>query len=147
MVALDSVEALPGLGLEGDRYAAGTGTFSPHPRKADFEVTLIEQERIEEYAATAVHPFTAESARRNLVTAGVDLNALVGREFRIGGVVLRGIRLCEPCNYLAKITHPDVLRGLVHRGGLRAQIVSGGRMRRGDPLEVLHPPASPPSGP
>jgi len=137
MVALDSVEALPGLGLEGDRYAAGTGTFSPHPRKADFEVTLIEQERIAEYAATAVHPFTAESARRNLVTAGVDLNALVGREFRIGGVVLRGIRLCEPCNYLAKITHPDVLRGLVHRGGLRAQIVTGGLLHRGDFLEPL----------
>ena len=137
MVALDSVEALPGLGLEGDRYAAGTGTFSPHPRKADFEVTLIEQERIEEYAATAVHPFTAESARRNLVTAGVDLNALVGREFRIGEVVLRGIRLCEPCNYLAKITHPDVLRGLVHRGGLRARIVTGGLLQRGDFLEPL----------
>ena len=71
------------------------------------------------------------------MTEGVDLNALVGREFRIGAVMLRGIRLCEPCAYLAKISFPETLRGLVHKGGLRAQIVSAGTIRVGDPVTAI----------
>ena len=78
-------------------------------------------------------------ARRNLVTEGADLNALVGRTFEIGEVVLRGIRLCEPCNYLAKTTYPETLVGLVHRGGLRAQIVRGGVLRVGDAVRPVAP--------
>jgi MOSC domain-containing protein YiiM len=78
------------------------------------------------------------------VTAGVDLNALVGRDFRVGEVLIRGIRLCEPCGYLARQTSPEVLRGLLHRGGLRAQILSEGDIRVGDPLVEVPPgPADP----
>jgi MOSC domain-containing protein YiiM len=134
MVSQQSVRAVPGRGLEGDRYFSGAGTFSPNPGKPDYEVTLIQQEHIEAFATQSGLPLTAHDARRNIVTRGVDLNALVGREFRIGSVAIRGIRLCEPCNYLAKATFPEVLQGLVHKGGLRAQILSEGEIRIGDSL-------------
>jgi MOSC domain-containing protein YiiM len=127
-----SAMALPGRGLEGDRYALGTGTFSKHPQVPDGELTLIQQEHIDAFAAESGIAFTAVEARRNIVTVGIDLNALVGREFTIGSVTIRGLRLCEPCNYLAKQTAPEVLRGLVHKGGLRAQILTAGEIRVGD---------------
>lgn len=130
------VRAVPGKGIEGDRYFTGTGTFSPHPQKPDFEITLIEQEKIAAFARESGLPFTAAHARRNLVTEEVDLNALAGREFLVGEVRLRGIRLCEPCSYLAKTTFPETLKGLVHKGGLRAQILTAGRIRVGDAVVV-----------
>ena len=129
--------AVPGRGLEGDRYFSGIGTFSPTPQKPDFEVTLIEQEKIEAFAHETGLPFTADQARRNIVTEGVDLNALVGREFLVGSVRLRGIRLCEPCAYLAKTSFPETLKGLVHKAGLRAQILSGGVIRAGDSISSM----------
>ena len=134
MQPVAEVRAVPGRGLEGDRYYEGRGTFSPQPQKPDFELTLVEEERIEAFAREFDLDFTAAHARRNVVTRGVDLNALVGREFRIGGVRVRGVRLCEPCNYLAKTTHPETLRGLVHKGGLRAQILSAGTIKTGDAI-------------
>jgi MOSC domain-containing protein YiiM len=139
MEALPNVRAVPGKGLEGDRYYAGVGTFSPQSPKPDYELTLIESEKVSAFAASFGLAFTARDARRNLVTEGVDLNSLVGREFSIGEVRIRGIRLCEPCNYLAKLTSPDILRGLVHQGGLRAQILSTGTLNTGDSI-VIHPP-------
>ncbi len=143
-VALQSVRAVPGRGLEGDRYFSGTGTFSPNPRRPDFEVTLIQREHVEAFAAESGLAFAPGDARRNLVTIGIDLNALVGREFRVGEVRIRGLRLCEPCSTLAKRTSPEVLRGLVHRGGLRAQILTEGVIRVGDPVVESPPTASPP---
>lgn len=134
MEAREEALAVPGKGLGGDRYFEGTGTFSPQERKPDYELTLIEQEKIEEFAKVSGLAFTAFDARRNVVTEGVDLNALVGREFMIGSVRIRGIRLCEPCNYLAKLTSRQVLRGLVHKGGLRAQILTEGRIQREDEI-------------
>jgi MOSC domain-containing protein YiiM len=131
------VRAVPGKGLEGDRYFVGTGTFSPHPHKPDFEITLIEKEKIEAFARETGLPFTAFHARRNLVTEGVDLNALAGKEFLVGEVRIRGIRLCEPCSYLAKATFPETLRGLVHKGGLRAEIVTEGFIRVNDVIVSL----------
>jgi MOSC domain-containing protein YiiM len=133
-VSVQGIRAVPGRGLEGDRYFNGTGTFSPHPQKPDFEVTLIQREHIDSFASETGVPFSPRDARRNLVTTGVDLNTLVGREFWAGAVLMRGIRLCEPCNYLAKRTTPEVLRGLLHKGGLRAQILCGGEIRVGDAL-------------
>jgi MOSC domain-containing protein YiiM len=137
MVSQPEGRALPGRGLEGDRYCSGKGTFSPDPQQPDFEITLIENEKIDEFAARSGLPFTASQARRNLVTEGVDLNSLVGREFLVGVVRLRGIRLCEPCSYLARTTFPETLRGLVHKGGLRAQILTGGAIRVGDAVVEL----------
>jgi len=143
MVPQSSIRAIPGRGLMGDRYFLGTGTFSPQPQKPDFEITLIQQEHIAAFAALSGLPFTAREARRNLVTTGIDLNTLVGCEFMVGSVKLRGIRLCEPCNYLAKQTSPEVLPGLVHQGGLRAQILTDGVIHVGDSITAPAPPAFP----
>ena len=127
---------MPGQGLEGDRYFSGTGTFSPERQNPDFEITFIEQEKIEAFARESNLPFTSRHARRNIVTEGVSLNDLAGKEFYVGEVRIRGLRLCEPCNYLAQISFPETLKGLVHKGGLRAQILSEGLIRVGDPIRV-----------
>lgn len=136
MAAVSEAFAIAGRGLEGDRYFLNTGTFSPHPQKPDFEITFIEKECIEQFSKESGLPFSSADARRNVVTEGVRLNELVGFTFSLGDLVIHGIRLCEPCSYLAKKTFPEVLRGLVHRGGLRAQIVQGGRLRVGDLIHL-----------
>jgi len=146
MEVVEEVRAVPGRGLEGDRYFAGCGTFSPTPQKPDFELTFIEEEKIADFARASGLPFTAHHARRNIVTSGVDLNALSGREFLVGEVRVRGLRLCEPCSYLAKISWPETLRGLVHKGGLRAQILTEGTLRPGDEISVGPESVTPPTG-
>ncbi len=131
MQSLDQIQAIPGVGLEGDRYALRQGTFfKPLP---DFELTLIEAEAVEALRRDYDVDLDSGEARRNLVTRGVPLNHLVGRDFRIGEVKIRGIRLCEPCSHLQELTgRPAVIKGLRHRGGLRAQILSPGIIRVGD---------------
>ena len=141
MRSRDSVRAVPDKGLEGDRYFEGKGTFSPHPQRPDFEVTLVEAETVAHFAETSGLPFTTLLARRNLVTRGVALNELVGRDVAVGSVRLRFVRLCEPCQYLAKQTWPQVLRGLVHRGGIRAQILTDGIICVGDAIGIEPLPA------
>jgi MOSC domain-containing protein YiiM len=126
------VKAVPGKGLEGDRYFVGAGTFS-HSPGGGREVTLIEVEAIAALREKNIL-LNAGDARRNLVTRGVPLNHLVGRTFQVGEVRLRGIRLCEPCSHLEGLTREGVLRELVHRGGLRADIISGGTIRVGDAI-------------
>ncbi len=132
MRSLQEAHAVPGKGLEGDRYFLGTGYFSRH-HGPSHEVTLIEVETIdalnEEYEDLHIK---AGDARRNIVTRNVPLNHLVGHRFQVGEVTLRGIRLCHPCLHIAKITHHNLLSGLVNRGGLRAQILIEGIIREGD---------------
>jgi len=133
--ALDQVAAIPGVGLEGDRYALKQGTFyKPEP---DFELTLIEAEAIEALQREYRVELAPGEARRNVVTRDVPLNHLVGRDFRIGDVRVRGIRLCEPCEHLQKVTGKQVIKGLRHRGGLRAQILTQGTIRVGDAVVRL----------
>jgi MOSC domain-containing protein YiiM len=98
-------------------------------------VTLIEQEAIEAFNQEQSLDYSARQSRRNLLTQGVPLNHLVGKEFRVGKVTLRGVRLCEPCDYLARLTRPEVLPGLVHRAGLRADILTPGLLQPGDEIE------------
>lgn len=124
------VSTVAGCGIEGDRYfnAQGWADGGKH-------LTLIETEALDglerEYGTT----LGRDESRRNIATSGVALNHLVGREFRVGDeVVCRGIRLCEPCGHLEKLTGKKVRKGLVHRGGLRAQIVTGGVIREGDAI-------------
>jgi MOSC domain-containing protein YiiM len=128
---VDRVQAVEAQGLVGDRK------FSTEPRpdeERDSDLTLIAAEALEGlFAETGIELSPAES-RRNLVTRGVDLNALVGRRFRVGEVECEGIELCEPCSHLEGLTKPGVLRGLVHRGGLRAAIHRGGEIAVGDPV-------------
>lgn len=134
MVAVSEVRAVPGKGLEGDRYFSQAGFYSDRPGPFR-EVTLIEIEAIE--ALRRDHQIELEpgDSRRNIVTRGVPLNHLVGRGFRVGQVALRGIRLCEPCSHLENLTQPGVLPSLVHRGGLRAQILTEGMIRVGDSVD------------
>jgi MOSC domain-containing protein YiiM len=130
MQAVAQVRAIPAYGLEGDRYALGQGTFfKPEP---DCELTLIEVEAIEALKRDYEVDLAPGEARRNLVTRGVPLNRLVGLEFKIGEVRIRGIRLCEPCSHLQALTGRPVIKGLLHRGGLRAQILSQGTIHVGD---------------
>lgn len=132
MQALGQVMAIPGAGLEGDRYELKVGTFyKPEP---DFELTLIEAEAIEALRRDYQVELAAGDARRNIVTRNVPLNHLVGREFAIGNVRIRGIRLCEPCDHLQKVTGKALIKGLLHRGGLRAQILTRGAIRVGDKI-------------
>jgi len=124
---VDTVVAIPGRGLEGDRYAAGHGTFSA-PGGRGHELTLVEAEVLDEVG------LSWEQARRNIVTTGISLNALVGKPFRVGEVECIGRRLAEPCAHLEKLARPGLLRPLVHRGGLRADILSGGTISVGDEI-------------
>ena len=129
--ALAEARLIAGVGIEGDRYALGTGHFSEEGRWGQ-ALTLIEAEAIEHLAVEHGVEMDVVDARRNVVTRGIDLNALMGRRFRIGGLLCQGSRLAEPCAWLQKMTPPGMLRGLVHRGGLRADILESGTIRTKD---------------
>ena len=130
MQEVSEARAVPGQGIAGDRYSQQIGTFSSRGGP-DRELTLIEIEAVESLARDYGVEIAPGDARRQIVTRGVALNHLVGREFLIGEVRLRGIRLCEPCTHLAQLTSDKVLPALVHRGGLRAQILTEGWIRPG----------------
>ena len=126
MESVDEVRAIPGRGLEGDRYF-------DHPDKLPKrELTLVEAEAIEAFQTEFKIDFGLNGTRRNIVTRGVPLNHLVGKEFWVGEVKARGLQLCEPCATLQRLSHPKVLPGLVHRAGLRAQILTEGIIRIGE---------------
>ncbi len=111
-------------GITGDRYAAGAGSFSSNPGGGR-ALTLIEGEVLDELGLSPL------LARRNLVTRGIELNPLVGRRFTVGGVECYGSRLCEPCALLDRLAGRALLRPLVHRGGLRADVLVGGELQLG----------------
>ena len=130
MVAADAVPTVAGRGLEGDRYFEGAGTFSERGGTGH-DITLVDAAALE---AAGVAPL---EARRNVVVRGIDLDALIGRRFRVGEVECVGRRRCEPCAHLQRLTQPGVLRALVHRGGLRADVVAGGVVRVGDEVSAV----------
>ncbi len=132
MQSTNEIHAVPGKGLEGDRYFNQTG-------KSDngWQVTLMEIEVIEAIEREQGLILEPSDVRRNLVTSGVTLNNLVGKKFKVGEVTLAGIKICEPCNYLANMTTAKILKALVHRGGLRAEIISEGLIRVGDIVEEV----------
>ncbi len=131
MQLMRRARALAGRGLEGDRYAAGTGTFSPRgEHRPGYELTLIAAEVVEHLTAQDARLDFA-STRRNVLTRGIDVNALVGREFSIGDVRCRGLRLAEPCAHLERLAGPGLLRPLIHRGGVRVDILSDGSIDAG----------------
>ncbi|MBJ7330991.1 MAG: MOSC domain-containing protein [Solirubrobacteraceae bacterium] len=130
VISVETAVAFAGVGLEGDRYAEGRGTFaSGRPGSA---LTLVDAAVLDELAAERGRPV---DHRRNVVVRGTDLNALVGKTFSLGEVVCQGRRLCEPCAHLDRANAGGILRPLVHRGGLRADIVEGGTVRVGDVLQ------------
>jgi len=136
MQLVEEAHAVPGRGLEGDRYFDGGGTFSVPFPNPDSEVTLIEEESLTVFNHECRSSMLPANTRRNIVTRGVELNNLVGREFRIGVVRFLGHGLCEPCDHLQKLTSEPVLTGLVGKGGLRAQVLTEGIFRLGDSIDT-----------
>ena len=128
---VDSVRALAGRGLEGNRY------FFDADAPPGRALTLIAAEAVEAMEHEHGISLEARATRRNVVTRGVDVNSLVGKRFRIGGVECEGVELCEPCTHLESLTKPGIIKGLAHRGGLNADIVGDGRISIGDAVVAL----------
>jgi hypothetical protein len=127
-----AVELHAGRGIVGDRYFDGTGTFSASEKHGQ-QLTLIEAEVLDALREDGLQ-LTPLDARRNIVTRGIDLNALVGQGFQIGAARCIGRRLCEPCSHLQRLTGTALLRPMVHRGGLRADILTSGVVHVGDAI-------------
>ena len=137
MQLIEVAQALAGRGVVGDRYAAGAGTFSPRTRpRPGYDLTLIAAEVLDEMTA-AGQTLDFADTRRNVLTRGIDVNALVGRRFRIGEVLCAGRRLCEPCVHLDRLSGPGILRPLIHRGGLRVDVLTDGQIRLGAPVRSV----------
>jgi MOSC domain-containing protein YiiM len=137
MQPLEQVQALAGRGLEGDRYLANSGTFSDQ-EGVRRQVTLIEAEVLEAVQRDCEFVLAPNDTRRNLVTRDVPLTHLVGKTFRIGEAVLRGVKINEPCQYFENLVEmPGVKDALLHRSGLNAEVLSDGAIRVGDGVEVV----------
>ena len=131
----ESVLAIAGVGLEGDRYAKKTGHYSNWPSPGGGRaLTLIEAETLEAIEAASGIALKTGEHRRNVTTHGIALESLIGRRFLIGDVLCQGVRPCEPCAYLEQLIGKAILRPLAHRGGLRANILSGGVICLGDAI-------------
>ncbi len=124
------VDAMPGVGIDGGRYATGLGDWSD-PRWPDQELTLVEGEVADDLA------IDAGQLRRNIVTRGVRLTDLIGVTFELGRARLVGVRRCAPCRYLDSLARPGLHQALRNRGGLRAHILQGGRIHGADRLTVV----------
>ena len=133
---VEHAEALAGRGLRGDRYAEGRGTFSDRAGDGR-DLTLIAAEALSGLARETGIRLAPADTRRNVLTSGVDLDALIGLRFRIGGAECAGRGPCDPCGHLERLTERGILRGLAGRGGLRADILRGGPIAVGDPIVVL----------
>jgi MOSC domain-containing protein YiiM len=141
MQCVREVRAIPGRGLEGDRYFFGTGFLSSKPMCGGHEITLIEMEAVEALnreanskADQAAIKISSADTRRNIATRGVPLHLLVNSEFWVGEVLLCGTSLSEACKHLEELTRPGIRTGLMHRAGLRARILNKGIIRVGDSI-------------
>jgi MOSC domain-containing protein YiiM len=129
--SVERVRAIAGSGLEGNRY------FYDGDAPPGRALTLIAAEALEEGAAESGIELGAAESRRNVLTKGVDLNALVGVRFRVGDVECVGVELCEPCTTLEGLTRPGVIKAYVHRAGLNADILTDGEIAVGDAVERI----------
>jgi MOSC domain-containing protein YiiM len=129
--AVERVHARAGRGLEGNRYYWAEGDAPPGRA-----VTLIAAEAMEAVAGEGQVSIEPAATRRNVLTRGIDVNDLVGKRFRIGDVECEGVELCEPCLHLESMTQPGVIKALVHRAGLNADILNDGRISVGDAVEL-----------
>jgi MOSC domain-containing protein YiiM len=128
---VERANAVAGKGLEGNRY------FFEDGAPAGNALTLIAAEALERLEREHGIAVSGAESRRNVLTRGIDVNALVGKRFRVGDVECLGVELCEPCAHLASLTHPDVIKALVHQAGLNADIVTDGEIAVGDPVVEL----------
>jgi MOSC domain-containing protein YiiM len=130
MRRVPSARLLAGRGLEGDRYALGGGTWAQYP-DLEKQLTLIDAADVAAVAAEVGVPLTPGDTRRNLVTAGVDLPALVGRWFAVGDALLFGVKRCPPCTHLERLTGARLIKAMVHRGGINAAVFAGAPVAEG----------------
>ena len=130
MRRVPSVDAVAGVGLTGDRYALGGGTWAQYPAQ-EKQVTLIDRDDVAAVAAETSSHLTPGDTRRNLVTTGVDLPALVGRWFAVGDALLFGVKRCPPCTHLERLTGVRLVKAMVHRGGINAAVFAGGPIAEG----------------
>ncbi|MCH2137205.1 MAG: MOSC domain-containing protein [Phycisphaerales bacterium] len=137
MVGHDSIEAIADLGLTGDRYAAGHGTYSKLGLHPDRQLTLIEQEQLDWLHDTHGISMSGAHSRRNLLVRGIALNDLVGKRIRIGDIEVEGIRLCQPCKPLSEVLGFDFVHLMLNRSGLNCRIVSGGTIQVGDQVDTI----------
>ena len=134
MTTVSSAELQAGRGVVGDRYHADAGKFSAKlmtKGEGDWQLTLVEAEELDRFIADEALDFGHSDFRRNIVTRGIRLNPLVGERFMVDGVEMEGIRLCEPCAYLAGLLTERLLPGMVGRAGLRARILTSGTITVG----------------
>ena len=137
-VSVNSIEAIAHRGLVGDRYYANSGTFSgAEPLGPGREITLIEEESLNILSEQLHQTVNPAQLRRNVMTRGIRLNDLIGREFMIGNIRLLGVRLCHPCTHLERLSGWNVMTQLKERGGLRADILDNGWLHLGDTVNVL----------
>jgi MOSC domain-containing protein YiiM len=122
---VDSVRAVAGKGLEGDRY------FFEGGAERGRALTLVEEQAVEDVG------LQAGATRRQVTTRGVNLNDLIGKRFRVGEVECYGVELCEPCSHLELMTRPGIMRELVHRAGINADILTDGTISVGDEISEL----------
>ena len=138
LIPIQEAQFILGKGIEGDRYFNSMGTFSESLQEAkDFQVTLIEQEEIEAFNLATNLNYSPGDFRRNIVTKGIELNPLVGTEFSVGSVILKAVRLCEPCGYLAGLLDQKIMKHMVHKAGIRAIILVSGQARIGDSISKI----------
>ena len=131
-----TVEAVVGRGLAGDRYALGGGTWAQYP-DLEKQVTLIDRDDVAAVAAETSSDLAAGDTRRNVVTTGIDLPALVGRWFTVGDVLLFGMKRCPPCTHLERLTGVRLVKAMVHRGGINAAVFAGGPITEDAPVRPV----------
>jgi len=129
LAPVESVSAIAGQGLEGDRY------FRPRGARPGQALTLVEAEVLADVG------LTGPESRRQVVVSGIRLNDLVGKRFSVGGVECVGVELCEPCLHLQSLTRPGIIDELVHRAGLNADVLTDGTIAVGDAVDVAPPGA------
>ncbi|MCW2701495.1 MAG: uncharacterized protein JWQ45_3030 [Blastococcus sp.] len=125
-----------GVGLEGDRYALGGGTWAQYPA-LEKQLTLIDRDDIAAVASEIDAEFSAGDTRRNLVTVGVDLPMLIGRWFAVGDALLFGMKRCPPCTHLEQLTGSRLVKAMVHRGGINAAVFAGAAIADGDAVRLV----------
>jgi MOSC domain-containing protein YiiM len=136
MRRVPSVEAVAGLGLAGDRYALGGGTWAQYP-DLEKQVTLIDRDDVAAVAAETSSDLRPGDTRRNVVTVGIDLPALVGRWFTVGDALLFGMKRCPPCTHLERLTGVRLVKAMVHRGGINAAVFAGGPITEGSEVRLV----------
>jgi MOSC domain-containing protein YiiM len=136
MVRLPSAQALTGIGLAGDRYALGGGTWARYP-ELEKQLTLIDADEVAAAGREAGVDLAPGDTRRNVVTEGIDLPALVGRYFTVGEVLLFGSKRCPPCRHLERLTGHTLIKALATRGGINAAVFAGGAISEGDAVRAV----------